>query len=101
MILQGTGVVDVRFHAWIERESAGPGTQARFWPDLAIATTPTGTICNGYRTLSVGAYDACQPDWPRTSFGSGPLVDGRHRPDLIAPGARVLGGAQPTRGLRD
>jgi hypothetical protein len=64
MVLQAADVVDVRFQAWTERESARPGTQARFRPDLAVATTTTGAICNGYRTLWVGAYDA---HLPRTS----------------------------------
>ncbi|MDT5355395.1 MAG: hypothetical protein QOJ56_3927, partial [Mycobacterium sp.] len=90
-VLQSADVVDGRFHAWIERESARPHKQTRFSTDIAVASTTTGTICNGYRTLSVGAYDPHDPDRTVSVFSSsGPTIDGRHKPDLLAPGARII-----------
>jgi phosphatidylserine/phosphatidylglycerophosphate/cardiolipin synthase-like enzyme/subtilisin family serine protease len=91
VVLQSADVVDGRFHAWIEREPVRPHEQTRFATDVAVATTTTGTICNGFRPLAVGAYDAGTPEQPPSPFSSsGPTVDGRHKPDLLAPGSGVL-----------
>jgi phosphatidylserine/phosphatidylglycerophosphate/cardiolipin synthase-like enzyme len=91
IVLGAADVTDGRYHAWVERESLHPRCQARFPGDLAVSTTTTGTICNGQRTITVGAYDRHSPDWAVTVFSSsGPTVDGRHKPDLLAPGQRVL-----------
>jgi phosphatidylserine/phosphatidylglycerophosphate/cardiolipin synthase-like enzyme/peptidoglycan hydrolase-like protein with peptidoglycan-binding domain len=90
LVLVGAEVVDGRFHAWVEREPIGAG-QARFEPDLAVAATTTGTICNGLRNLAVGAYNHHDPERPLADFSSGgPTVDGRSKPALLAPGRRVL-----------
>jgi subtilisin family serine protease len=90
LVLQAADVVDGRFHAWIEREPVRPHHQTRFAGDAAVATTTTGTICNGFRPLAIGAYDARTPDRALSSFSSsGPTVDGRHKPDLVAPGSGV------------
>lgn len=91
VVLQAADVVDGRFHAWIEREPVRPRHQTRFSGDTAVSATTTGTICNGFRPLTVGAYDARTPDRAVSPFSSsGPTVDGRHKPDLIAPGSGVL-----------
>jgi hypothetical protein len=91
VVLAGADVVDGRFHAWIEREALNPHTQARFAGEDAVETTTTGTICNGLRNLAVGAYDHHRPGWPLTRFSSsGDTVDGRAKPNLLAPGERVL-----------
>ncbi|HET9198984.1 MAG TPA: S8 family serine peptidase [Solirubrobacterales bacterium] len=99
LVLVGVEVLDGRFHAWIEREASRAGTQARFEPDRAVATTTTGTICNGLRNLAVGACDHHDPDRPPTRFSSsGDTVDGRAKPVLLAPGERVLAARSRPRG---
>ncbi|QIS14221.1 phage tail tip lysozyme [Nocardia arthritidis] len=90
IVLRGIDVVDGRYHAWAEREPIRRD-QLHFPVDIAAVTTTTGSICNGLRTLTVGAYDQHSPGWPATDFSSsGPTVDGRHKPDLLAPGRDVL-----------
>jgi hypothetical protein len=82
-------VVDGRFHAWIERRPAGD--QAAFPEPAAVPRTDTGTICNGLRSLAVGGYDPAGSGSPIAAFSSGgPTVDGRHKPDLLAPAVDVL-----------
>jgi len=91
IVLVGAEVVDGRFHAWIEREALRPGSQARFERDDAVRTTTTGTICNGLRNIAVGAYVPHDPARPLARFSSsGYTVDGRWKPNLLAPGDRVL-----------
>jgi len=91
LILFGEDVGDGRFHAWVERDAACKGCQARFARDDSDPTSTTGTICNGLWTLAVGAYDAHQEDHALAPFSSsGPTRDGRQKPDLVAPGVRVL-----------
>lgn len=85
-------VVDGRFHAWIERDAARPGYQSHFRPEDADPTSTTGTICNGVRTIAVGAYNPHHPDEPVAPFSSmGPTRDSRLKPDLCAPGVGILG----------
>ena len=87
----GEAVADGRFHSWIERTSAKSAQRSRFHPDDVDPTTTLGTICNGFRTLAVGAYDSHQADRPLARFSScGPCRDGRWKPDCAAPGVDVL-----------
>lgn len=89
--LIGEDVVDGRYHAWIERDATCYKCQVKFEPEDAIETYTTGTICNGRRTIAVGAYDAHSPQEDLSSFSScGPTRDGRQKPDLVAPGDSVL-----------
>lgn len=98
--LDGEDVADGRYHLWIERNTAGRHLQAEFDPADSRTDCTTGTICNGFRTIAVGAYDAHAwhragdvPDAgrPLPPFSSsGPTRDGRQKPDLCAPGVRVL-----------
>ncbi len=89
--LVGEDVIDGRYHAWVERDAACPGCQSRLAPDEASSTVTTGTVCNGFRSVVVGAYSAHEEDRPLAHFSSsGPTVDGRVKPDLVAPGVRVL-----------
>ncbi|MEY4507922.1 MAG: hypothetical protein RLZZ450_44 [Pseudomonadota bacterium] len=89
--LFGEDVVDGRFHAWVERDAACAGCQARFAPEDRDPTGTLGTICNGLRTLAVGAYDAHDPRRPLARFSSaGRTRDGREKPDLVAPGVAIL-----------
>lgn len=90
--LIASDVVDGRFHAWIERDSACSGCQSHFHIENADPTSTTGTICNGLRTIAVGAYNPHEPDQPMGTFSSmGPTRDGRLKPDLCAPGVEILG----------
>ncbi|MGH1554818.1 N-acetylmuramidase domain-containing protein [Streptomyces sp. L7] len=85
-----TTSIDGRCNLWIER-SGSPGAQSRFRPEDAVPTKTTGSICNGFHTLTVGAYDAHDPGRPLGSFSSGgPTGDGRTVPVCVAPGVRVV-----------
>ncbi len=89
--LVGDDVADGRFHAWIERDAGCYGCQSRFAPADVDPRYTTGTICNGLRTLAVGAYDARSPTQAVGSFSSsGPTVNGRLKPDLAAPGVGIV-----------
>ena len=86
--LTGNRVVDGRFHAWIERDGGCPTCQSRFRTDFADRLTTTGTICNGYNTIVVGALDTAKNGIGPFS-SSGPTVDGRTKPSLLAPGVGI------------
>jgi subtilisin family serine protease len=89
VVLRGREVVDGRLHAWIERD-AGRRWQSRFRHDQATSMFTTNTICNCFRAIAVGAYDANRPDRPPTRFSSrGPTADGRQKPEIAAPGFKV------------
>jgi hypothetical protein len=89
--IKGKDVVDGRYHAWIERDAACPRCQSNFSAKDAVSISTTGTICNGFRTIAVGAYNLHSPRRELAPFSSsGPTRDGRLKPDLVAPGVRVL-----------
>jgi len=98
--LFGEDVADGRYHLWIERNTTGRRAQATFEARDSRTECTTGTICNGFRTIAVGAYDAHawyqNGDVPETGrplapFSSSGLTrDGRQKPDLCAPGVQVL-----------
>src|SRR3954468_2571737 len=91
VILIGEDVLDGRFHAWVERDAGCPTCQSRLDPGDADPSTTLGTIANGFRSITVGAYDAHSSDRTLGVFSScGPTRDGRLKPDLLAPGVRVL-----------
>ncbi|MBG0564859.1 protein-arginine deiminase family protein [Actinoplanes aureus] len=99
LVLTGEDVVDGRVHAWIERDSGCRSCQSRFPPEAADPRTTVGTIANGYRTITVGAYDSGLPERPPGRFSSsGRTRDGRQKPDLVAPGVRVPGPRSRPRG---
>lgn len=99
LILTGEDVADGRFHAWLERDATCPGCQAHFVPGASNPTRTIGTIANGLRTIAVGAYDAHRDERPLAPFSSsGPTRDGRIKPDLVAPGVRILAGRSRARG---
>ena len=89
--LSAEDVVDGSFHAWIERDFGRPENQSRFDPDDVITTSTTGTICNGFRTIAVGAYDPGTLERNIASFSSsGPTVEGRTKPEILTPGEGIL-----------
>lgn len=89
--LIGEDIVDGRFHAWVERDASCHNCQSRFDPDDCDPTGTTGTICNGFRTIAVGAFNPHMPGFQMAPFSSsGPTRSGRSKPDLIAPGVSIL-----------
>ncbi|MEO0469287.1 MAG: S8 family serine peptidase [Bacteroidota bacterium] len=79
-----------RYNAWMERDGSCLGCQSRFSPKHADHSMTTGTICNGYETIAVGAYDPHLPSFKMARFSSkGPTADGRQKPDLVAPGVQI------------
>ena len=88
--IRGSEVVDGRLHAWIERD-AGSRYQSRFPRSEASSRYTTNTICNCFRAIAVGAYDGTRTDRPPTRFSSrGPTADGRQKPEIAAPGYKIL-----------
>jgi phosphatidylserine/phosphatidylglycerophosphate/cardiolipin synthase-like enzyme/subtilisin family serine protease len=99
--LFGDDVADGRWHAWVERDAGCPRCQSLLRADESRPTATTGTICNGGRTIAVGAYDGHAADRPLAPFSSsGPTVDGRTKPDIVAPGVDVLAARSAPRGGR-
>ncbi len=99
LTLEAPDVGDGRYHAWVERESGCPACQAHLDETEVIKVCTTGSVCNGQRTIAVGAYDAHAPERPLGLFSSsGPTRDGRVKPDLVAPGVRVLAARSTPRG---
>ena len=89
--LKGKKVFDGRYHAWIERDGGCRTCQSRFDPSFAVSNSTTGTIANGYNSIVCGAYDATSSSFKMASFSSkGPTLDGRFKPDIIAPGWNIL-----------
>jgi subtilisin family serine protease len=96
--LRGTDVVDGRYHCWVERDPGCSLCQPRFALSDVVHSTTTGTICNGFLSIAVGAYDAHRAERPLAIFSSdGPTRDGRFKPDIVAPGVDVLSARSATR----
>lgn len=101
--LYGEDTREGAYHAWIERDEIG---QSRFGksPDDSETTSESYTlnsIACGRETIVVGAYngyDAGRDLWERS--GSGPTRDGREKPEVSAPGERVLAAHSGTLVLR-
>ena len=88
--LKGKKIFDGRYHAWIERDGSCSTCQSRFDPSFAVTNATTGTIANGYNSIVVGAYDATSGGFKMAPFSSkGPTLDGRFKPDIIAPGWNI------------
>jgi subtilisin family serine protease len=85
--LSTEGAAPVAFHAWIERDDAG---QSGFAAADDDRTHTIGSISCGAKTIVVGSYNARVParDLAQTS-GEGPTRDGKHKPEVSAPGMQV------------
>ncbi|MCI0394339.1 MAG: S8 family peptidase [Chloroflexi bacterium] len=100
--LVGDDVVDGRYHGWIERDAGCPHCQTQFRAEDTVLSTNTGAICNGFRTIAVGAYNASSPGQEVAPFSSGgPTRDGRQKPDLLAPGVAILAARSASRTARE
>ena len=76
----------IDFHSWIERCPF----VTKFRPPTDQSMT-LGSLSSGRLTLTVGAYDATVPGTPLSVFSSsGPTRDGRKKPEVSAPGEKVL-----------
>ncbi len=87
--LVGEDVVDGRWYAWIERDSALPGSQSRLRADVTADHGTLGSIATGHRTLVVGAVDP-RTGAPAPFSSAGPTRDGRAKPDIVAPGVGIV-----------
>ncbi|MHA7269536.1 S8 family serine peptidase [Arthrobacter sp. HLT1-20] len=91
LVLNGIDVRDGRFDSWIERDPGPAYAQAHFATEWVTRETTTGTICNGWQPIVVGAYNHHDPDGAVSAFSSrGPTIDGRDKPDCLAPGTRTV-----------
>ncbi|MBK7830509.1 MAG: S8 family serine peptidase [Nannocystis sp.] len=97
--LDADDVVDGRYHVWVERSREGVAQQPRLDDACVAPASTTNTICNGFRTIAVGGYDPHADGSPLAPFSSsGPTRDGRQKPDLVAPGVRILAARSAPRG---
>ncbi|MEP6689607.1 MAG: S8 family serine peptidase [Gemmatimonadaceae bacterium] len=86
--LIGESVHDGRYHAWIERDK---GLQPMFVQADVVTANTTGTLCNGRLSITCGCANPHQSPPTIASFSSGgPTRDGRIKPELVAPGSRIL-----------
>jgi subtilisin family serine protease len=86
--LHGTAVKEGRFHAWIERDDAGPSSFAARPLDNSHTL---GSLSCGHQSLVVGSFDAHKAATPISFFSSaGPTRDGRRKPEVSAPGHQVV-----------
>lgn len=85
--LRGDLVTSGAYHAWIERDNR---MQSHFeLPKDGRCTL--GSVSCGELPIVVGSYDAHKAALPLSYFSSaGPSRDGRHKPDVSAPGHAVL-----------
>jgi subtilisin family serine protease len=91
LVLTGRNIVDGTYHVWIQRDDVAQDAQSSFGRGDANPYFTTGSICNGARTIAVGAYNGHSPRRTIAHFSSaGPTRDGRLKPDLLAPGVAVL-----------
>jgi hypothetical protein len=91
LMLVPVEIRDGRWHAWVERDAACRGCQSRLLSRNVTRSHTTGSICNGFLSLAVGALDLASPAPQIASFSSsGPTRDGRQKPDLVAPGVAIL-----------
>jgi subtilisin family serine protease/GH25 family lysozyme M1 (1,4-beta-N-acetylmuramidase) len=89
--LTGNAIADGAYHVWVQRGGDDGDDQAALGARQANRFFTTNSICNGHRTIAVGAYDARRGPGNVAGFSSsGPTRDGRAKPDLLAPGIQVL-----------
>jgi subtilisin family serine protease len=93
--LHGLVVRDGAFHAWIERDDpADLGDGNYFWPSFftetsQVDTSSVSSLACGQRIVSVANLDELKRRAHITS-SQGPTRDGRPKPDITAPGTRIV-----------
>ncbi|MDS9996806.1 S8 family peptidase [Bacillus atrophaeus] len=94
--IHGSNVNNGKFHAWIERDNHTIGIQSIFAASRDNNYT-IGSVSCGHKSIVVGSYDAKNLNTPISYFSSaGPTRDGRHKPEISAPGHGVLAAASLT-----
>jgi subtilisin family serine protease len=100
--LRGEDIVNGRIDAWIERDDVNRNSQARFRVSDDDTASTSGTICNGYRTIAVGAYDLHGAFQLAHFSSSGPTRGApRNKPDIVAPGVDILSARSGASGVTD
>jgi subtilisin family serine protease len=90
IILKKNSSTTIRYHTWIERNNGSSANQSRFSVEQSTRVTTTGSICNGFHSIAVGAINDHKDQIKIGSFSSvGPTWDGRQKPDLTAPGVGI------------
>lgn len=85
--LIGEKITNGNYHCYIERDDKG---QSIFLPKIVQQTHTTNSICNSKYSIVVGAYNQLEKDRSILSFSSsGPTVDGRMKPEVLAPGYKI------------
>lgn len=85
--LFGERIYDGRYHAWIERDR---GLRPTFTREQSSGCHTTGTLCNGFYSITVGAHNPFRRGLPIGPYSSaGPTRDGRIKPELSAPGSWI------------
>lgn len=93
VVLTNTGPVPSEVHGYIERNDR---LQANFG-DAAEPAGTLGSISCGLDSIVVGSYDAHKDATPISWFSAeGPTRDGRHKPEVSAPGHGVRAAASTT-----
>ena len=88
--ITGYKIKDGRYHSWIERDGSSLTSQSYFANNTESKSSTIGTICNGFLSIAVGAYNDHIRSLPLAPFSSsGPTMDGRVKPELVAPGYRI------------
>ncbi|HYV91032.1 MAG TPA: S8 family peptidase [Chitinophagales bacterium] len=96
--IEGKKITDGRFHSWIERVNRG---QSNFLDANIIHTSTTNTICNSNNSIVVGAYNQSDPTYSIAPFSSsGPTLDGRLKPHILAPGINITSAKSSAPGLQ-
>ncbi|ESU22314.1 hypothetical protein FEDK69T_22970 [Flavobacterium enshiense DK69] len=86
--LTGAKIRNGKFHCYIERDDKG---QSIFFPETVKTTHTTNSICNSRYGIAVGAYNQNAPEESILPFSSsGPTVDGRMKPEILAPGFKIV-----------
>lgn len=86
--LIGVKIKNGEYHAYIERDDVG---QSYFSHNDVNTNFTIGSICNAPLTIAVGAYN--QNDVKNTPMhfsSAGPTVDRRVKPEILAPGNKIL-----------
>ena len=81
---------DGHFDAWIERDSRRPSQNQSFFRGTSFDPVKTlGTPATARRSISVANY-AHQTLDVSMSSSRGPTIDGRHKPEIAAPGTNIV-----------
>ena len=86
--LVGKKIIKGNYHCYIERDDNG---QSIFDAKFIKQTHTTNSICNSFFGISVGAYNQDEVEKNILNFSSsGPTVDGRMKPEVLAPGNKII-----------